>query len=41
MQYKADSIEDYISQLPTERIEPINKLRKQILDNLPKGQKRK
>lgn len=37
MQYKANSIEDYLSQLPTERIEPINKLRKQILDNLPKG----
>ena len=37
MQYKSDSIEDYISQLPPERIEPINKLRQQILDNLPKG----
>lgn len=37
MQYKAGSIEEYISQLPTERIEPINRLRKQILDNLPKG----
>jgi len=37
MQYKADTIDDYISQLPEERIEPINKLREQILDNLPKG----
>jgi uncharacterized protein YdhG (YjbR/CyaY superfamily) len=37
MQYKADSIDEYISQLPEERIEPIKKLRKQILDNLPKG----
>jgi len=37
MQYKADTIDDYISQLPEERIKPINKLRKQILDNLPKG----
>lgn len=37
MQYKADSVEDYISQLPIEKIEPINGLRKQILDNLPKG----
>ncbi|NNL16150.1 MAG: DUF1801 domain-containing protein, partial [Flavobacteriaceae bacterium] len=37
MQYKADSVDEYISQLPEERIEPIKKLRKQILDNLPKG----
>ncbi len=37
MQYKADTIDDYISQLPEERIEPTKKLRKQILDNLPKG----
>ncbi len=37
MKYKAQSIEEYISQLPTERIDPINRLRKQILDNLPKG----
>ncbi len=37
MQYKADSPEDYISQLPDDRIEPIERIRKQILDNLPKG----
>lgn len=37
MQYKADSVDEYISQLPEERIEPIKNLRKQILDNLPKG----
>ena len=37
MQYKADTIDNYISQLPEERIKPINNLRKQILDNLPKG----
>lgn len=37
MQYKANSPEDYITQLPEERKEPLNKLRKVILDNLPKG----
>ena len=37
MQYKADSPEDYISQLPDERQAPIKKLRKVILKNLPKG----
>lgn len=37
MKYEAISIEDYISQLPEDRIEPINKLRKQIIDNLPEG----
>ena len=37
MQYKADTIDNYISQLPEERIKHINNLRKQILDNLPKG----
>jgi hypothetical protein len=37
MQYKADSPKDYISQLPLDRQEPISKLRKVILKNLPKG----
>ncbi|MCC1484399.1 DUF1801 domain-containing protein [Winogradskyella immobilis] len=37
MQYKADSPEDYISQLPDERQASIKKLRKVILKNLPKG----
>jgi uncharacterized protein YdhG (YjbR/CyaY superfamily) len=37
MQYKANSPEDYISQLPQERKAPITKLRKTILENLPKG----
>ncbi|OUR93956.1 hypothetical protein A9Q87_04415 [Flavobacteriales bacterium 34_180_T64] len=37
MQYKADSPEDYISQLPEERQAPIAKLRKIIRDNLPNG----
>ena len=37
MQYKADSPEDYISQLPEERQAPIAKLRQIILDHLPKG----
>ena len=37
MKYEANSVDDYISQLPEDRIEPINKLRKQIIDNLPEG----
>ena len=37
MQYKAHSPEDYISQVPEERRETLNKLRKTIKDNLPKG----
>ena len=37
MQYKASSADDYISQIPKERKEPIKKLRQVILDNLPKG----
>ncbi|OUS01416.1 hypothetical protein A9Q86_06440 [Flavobacteriales bacterium 33_180_T64] len=37
MQYKATSPEDYISQLPEERIAPIQRIRQIILDNLPKG----
>lgn len=37
MQYKATSPEDYISQVPEERQETLNKLRKVINSNLPKG----
>lgn len=37
MQYKANSPEEYIAQIPEERKEPLKKLRKVILDNLPKG----
>lgn len=37
MQYKADSPEDYINQVPEERKETLKKLRKTIKDNLPKG----
>ncbi|MFD0834960.1 DUF1801 domain-containing protein [Mariniflexile aquimaris] len=37
MQYKADSPEEYINQLPEERQAPIKKLREIIKKNLPKG----
>jgi len=37
MQYKATSPDDYISQLPDDRKEPIEKLRQIINDNLSKG----
>lgn len=37
MQYDATSPEDYISQVPDDRQEPLKKLRKVINDNLPKG----
>ncbi len=37
MQYKANTPEEYIAQIPEERKEPLKKLRKVILDNLPKG----
>jgi len=37
MQYEATSVDDYISQIPEERKSPISKLRKVILNNLPKG----
>ena len=37
MQYKADSPDDYISQIPEERKEVMKKLRKVIQDNLPSG----
>ncbi len=37
MQYKADTPEDYISQVPEERQSALKKLRKTINENLPKG----
>jgi len=37
MKYEANSPQEYINQLPEERIEPIKKIRQIILDNLPKG----
>ena len=37
MQYKANSPEDYINQLPEDRQEPIKKLRAIIRNNIPKG----
>jgi uncharacterized protein YdhG (YjbR/CyaY superfamily) len=37
MQYVAKNAQDYIAQLPEDRIEPMNKLRETILNNLPPG----
>ena len=37
MQYKADSPEDYINQVPEERKDVLKKLRKTIVSNLPEG----
>ncbi|MDO6596513.1 DUF1801 domain-containing protein [Oceanihabitans sp. 2_MG-2023] len=37
MQYKADTPEEYINQVPEERKAVLKKLRKTIKDNLPKG----
>lgn len=37
MQYDANTIDDYINQLPKDRKPAIEKLRKTILDNLPEG----
>ncbi|MEZ4793135.1 MAG: DUF1801 domain-containing protein [Gelidibacter sp.] len=37
MQYKADTPDDYIQQVPEERQSTLKKLRKTIKDNLPKG----
>ncbi len=37
MQYTASTPEDYIKQLPEDRIEPVQQLRKVILAHLPKG----
>jgi len=37
MQYEATSVDNYIDLIPEERKAPIRKLRRTILDNLPKG----
>lgn len=37
MQSKATTPQEYLEELPEDRKEPIEKLRQQILDNLPKG----
>lgn len=37
MQIKADTPEEYVAQLPEDRQEAINKLRKEVIKNLPKG----
>ncbi len=37
MQSKATTPQQYLDELPEDRKEPIQKLRQQILDNLPKG----
>ena len=37
MQSKALTVEEYINELPSDRKEVIQKLRKTIVDNLPKG----
>ena len=37
MQYKATSPEDYILQVPKERQNTLKRLRKTIVDNIPKG----
>ena len=37
MQYKANTPEDYINQVPEERKEVLQTLRKTIKDNLPEG----
>ncbi|MRT94363.1 DUF1801 domain-containing protein [Ancylomarina sp. 16SWW S1-10-2] len=37
MHIKADNLEDYIKAIPEDRQEAISKLRKVVLDNLPKG----
>ncbi|QIE59746.1 DUF1801 domain-containing protein [Rasiella rasia] len=37
MQYQANSVADYISQLPEDRQGPVEKIRQTIAKNLPKG----
>lgn len=37
MQYQANSVEDYISQIPEDRQAPVQKLRKIFQKHLPKG----
>jgi len=37
MKYEANTIQEYVSQLPEDRQEPFKKLRQTVLKNLPKG----
>tara|TARA_R110002072_G_scaffold7503_2_gene40580 strand:- start:329757 stop:330215 length:459 start_codon:yes stop_codon:yes gene_type:complete len=37
MQYQANTVEEYIDQIPEDRKAPIKKLRQTIKENLPKG----
>ncbi|MDC8005984.1 DUF1801 domain-containing protein [Aureisphaera galaxeae] len=37
MQYDADTVAEYIEQLPEERKDPVEKLRQTVKENLPKG----
>ncbi|MEM7186515.1 MAG: DUF1801 domain-containing protein [Bacteroidota bacterium] len=37
MQYNANTVEDYIDQIPEDRKGPVTKLRNIVLKNLPKG----
>ena len=37
MQYQANTVEEYIDQIPEDRKSPIKKLRQTIKENLPKG----
>tara|TARA_R110000787_G_scaffold81036_2_gene175905 strand:- start:64076 stop:64531 length:456 start_codon:yes stop_codon:yes gene_type:complete len=37
MKYNVSTIEEYIAQLPEDRINPFTKLRQTILENLPEG----
>ncbi len=37
MKIVATSVDDYISKIPTERVEPFEKLRKSVLGNIPAG----
>ncbi len=37
MKYEAETVEDYLNAVPEERKEALSKLRKTLLDNLPKG----
>jgi hypothetical protein len=37
MQSKATTVEQYLKEIPTDRLEAMTKLRKVILKNLPKG----
>ncbi len=37
MQSKSKTVQDYLAEIPAERLEAFNKLRKTILTNIPKG----